>query len=97
MLPEDIAYDMKLYYEGYPASLQKHLHRRLTHEKERLMHVADQAHAASFTRFIDSEDDSLPPEELSADEATGPAVASINGDKLEAVIGICSNCKTQVM
>ena len=58
-LPEDLAYDMHLYYQGYPKTLQQHLHRKLVHEKERLMHVSDQAHAASFSRFIDSDDDCL--------------------------------------
>ena len=57
VLPEDIAYDMKLYYEGYPATLQKHLNRKLTQEKERLMQVADKAYATSFSRFLDSEDE----------------------------------------
>ena len=72
-LPQDLAYDMHLYYQGYPSTLQKHLHRKLTHEKERLLQVADQAHAAGFGRFLDSdeEDDSLGPDLYFENSAAG--------------------------
>lgn len=103
-LPEDLAYDMHLYYMGYPITLQEHLHRKLIHEKERLMHVSDQAHAASFSRFIDSDDDS----QSEYDTMTGSQglqttvpTSYQNQDKGVESSGLkankCTHCKAQIL
>ena len=52
-----MAYDMHLYYEGYPANMLHTLSRKLAHEKERMIQVADKSYINSFCKFIESEDE----------------------------------------
>ena len=56
-LPEDLAYDMHLYYEGYPEGMLQQLTRKLTHEKERMMQTTEKSYINSFSKFIESEDE----------------------------------------
>lgn len=57
VLPEDLAYDMHLYYEGYPSSMLQQMSRKLAHEKERMMQMTDKSYVNSFCKFIESEDE----------------------------------------
>lgn len=92
---------MHLYYQGYPAGMQQHLHNKLTHEKERLMHVADQAHVASFSRFIDSDGESeldyssnLPAANLMHNKS---AIAKVDGGGASTVrSNKCTHCRAQI-
>ena len=56
-LPEELAYDMHLYYEGYPSSMLEQMTRKLTHEKERMMQMTEKSYINSFCKFIESEDE----------------------------------------
>ena len=92
---------MHLYYQGYPVGMQQHLHNKLTHEKERLMHVADQAYAASFSRFIDSDGESeldyssnLPAANLLQDKSAigkdgAGGASTVRSNK-------CTHCRAQI-
>ena len=74
---------MHLYYEGYPANMLHKLTRKLAHEKERMMQVADKSHVNSFCKFIESEDE----EQLSQ---KGPVY------DVRTTTQQCAYCKTQI-
>ena len=83
VLPQALAYDMHLYYEGYPANMLDKLTRKLAHEKERMMQVADKSYVNSFCKFIESEDE----EQLSQ---KGPMY------DVRTTTQQCAYCKTQI-
>ena len=47
-----LAYDMQLFYEGYPEDMLERAHDKLSFEKQRLLNIKEKDHIDTFEKFI---------------------------------------------
>ena len=48
-----LAFEMQLYYDGFPDGMLDRMHRKLNLEKERLKNIQSEAWVDTFEKFID--------------------------------------------
>ena len=52
-----MAYDLQLYYEGYPDDLIPRVHDKMKFERERMCNLTDSNFVDTFDKFIDYADE----------------------------------------
>lgn len=48
-----MAYDLHLYYDGYPADTLERCQEKIKFERERLLNLRNQGHLDTFEKFLD--------------------------------------------